>query len=319
LKRVKEAHGVIASSLARGRTRSIAMIGPDIASIHFAETALGAEHAATRAGCTLMLANTSGSLEQEKDVLRLMHQTRVAGVIMAGARLPDADLLRALTLYPAFVSINHPLEAAPGVHVTSEHAKGMIAAVEHLVRLNRRVIAYMGGPPATYSAIERMRGFRQAMQMFDRPIDLNLVVPYSANYEAGYHSQWDWFNSADVGSARWNELRTDFGVRGARGLLTEYPDVDGIVCFEDQLAFGVLRACAQLGRRVPEDIAVIGCDDIPLASQVTPTLTTQRIPRYQIGARAVERLIEQLNGERSDEPVVFPHELIFRQSAPALA
>ncbi len=94
--------------------------------------------------------------------------------------------------------------------------------------------------------------------------------------------------------------------------------MDGIVCFDDQTAFGVLRACVQLGRRVPEDIAVIGCNDIPLAVQATPTLTTQRIPRYQIGKRAAELLIERINGNRRQDPVVFPHELIFRASAPAI-
>jgi len=309
----------IASSLASGRTMSIAMVSPDIASIHFAEIALGAENAATKAGYNLILANTSGSPEHELDVLRFMHQTRVDGIIMAGARLPDADLLRALTRYPAFVSINHPLESKPNVHVTSEHAKGMLASVEHLAKLGRRTMAFMAGPANSYSAQERMRGFRRAMKKIDCAIDPALIVPYTANFESNYRNQWEWFNSADVGSARWNEMRSTLGLRGALDLLTAHPQVDAIACFEDQLAFGVLRACAQLGRRVPADVAVIGCNDIPLASQVTPTLTTQRIPRYQIGERAVEMLLEQLNGARRIEPVIFPHELIFRESAPALA
>jgi len=136
------------------------------------------------------------------------------------------------------------------------------------------------------------------MKKFERPVDPALIVPYETNYAEGFHSQYEWFSSADVGSARWSELRATFGARGACALLTEHPQVDGIVCFDDQTAFGVLRACAQLGRRVPDDLAVIGCNDIPLAVQATPPLTTQRIPRYPIGKRAVELLVERINGNR---------------------
>ncbi len=309
----------IASGLASGRTMSIGMVMPDIASVHFAEVALGAENAAAKAGYHLILSNTTGSLEQEKHVLHFMHQTRVDGIIMAGARLPDSDLLHALAQYPAFVSINHPIPPDLGGNITSEHAKGIGMAVAHLVRSHRRVIAFMAGPVNSYTAKERMRGFRQAMKTFDLPIHRDLIVPYETNYGDGFRSQWEWFNAADVGSAQWNERRATLGSRGACALLTAHPEVDAIVCFDDQTAFGALRACAQLGRRVPDDVAIIGCNDIPLASQVTPTLTTQRIPRYQIGKRAIEMLIERINGHRDQEPVVFPHELIFRQSAPAVS
>ena len=308
----------IASGLATGRTQSVGMVIPDIAAVHFAEIALGAQTAAMKLGYHLILANTNGNLDEEKHVLRFLHQTRVDGIILAGARLPDSDLLPALKQYPAFVSINHPVPSELGASVTSEHAKGIAAAVEHLVRSNRRVIAFMAGPVNSYSAKERRRGFLRAMKKFECLIDPALIVPYETNYAEGFHSQYEWFSSADVGSARWSDWRATFGARGACELLTAHPQVDGIVCFDDQTAFGVLRACVQLGRRVPDDIAVIGCNDIPLAVQATPTLTTQRIPRYQIGKRAAELLIECINGNRKQDPVVFPHELIFRESAPAV-
>jgi len=306
----------VASGLASGRTQSIGMVVPDIASVHFAEIALGAEHAAMNAGYHLILTNTTGNLDHEKHVLQFLHQTRVDGVILAGARLPTDDLQSVLEQHPAFVSINHPLTAKRGGNIVSEHAQGMVMAVEHVVKSNRRVIAFVAGPKHSYTARERLRGFRQAMKKFDRPIQSDLIVEYESNYGGEFSSQWAWFNAVDVGSVQWNERRAMLGSLGARKMLQAQPKVDAIVCFDDQMAFGVLQACAELGRRVPDDVAVVGCNDIPLAIQVTPKLTTQRIERYQIGKRAVEMLIEQLNGTSHPDPIAFPHELIVRASAP---
>jgi LacI family transcriptional regulator len=309
----------VASSLASGRTKSIGMVIPDIASVHFAEIALGAENAATQAGYQLMLSNTTGSQEKEKQVLSHLHQVRVDGVIVAGARLPDDALLQGLGQYPAFVSIDHPLISDHGGNIVSEHAKGTALAVEHLAQSQRQEIAFIAGPKNSYSAAERLRGFLQAMKKLDREVLADLIVKYETNYGDEFPSQWEWFNATDVGSAQWNERRALLGSRGAYALLAAHPEIDALVCFDDQTAFGALRACAQLGRRVPDDVAIIGCNDIPLAIQVTPTLTTQRIPRYQIGKRAVEMLLGQLHGAPHPAPVVFPHELIIRESAPAFS
>ncbi|MBI5302631.1 MAG: LacI family DNA-binding transcriptional regulator [Chloroflexi bacterium] len=309
----------LASGLASGRTMSIGMIVPDIASVFFAEVALGAETTATKAGYILTVCNTNGSLDQEKHLLNFLHQARVDGIILAGGRLPDNELLPAVARHPTFVSINRPVPPDLGGSIVTEHAKGMVAAVEHVVRLKRKTIAFMAGPEHSYSADERLRGFLQAMKAFELPINPGLIVPNEANYENGCRNQYEWFNSVDAGSSRWHELRAQLGARGAHGLLANHPEVDAVVCFNDNLAFGALRACAELGRRVPEDVAIIGCDDISLASQVTPTLTTQRVPRYAIGKRAVQMLIERINGNREQATVVFPHELIIRESAPVVS
>ncbi len=308
----------IASSLASGHTLSIGMIVPDISSAYFSEVALGAETTATKAGYNLILCNTDGRPEQEKHLLHYLHQARVDGVLVASVRSADTDLLPALKRHPAFVSINRPFPPKLGGNIVSDHVKGMFAAIEHFARLGRRTIAFMAGPEHSYTADERMRGFLQAMKTVNLPIHPALIIPNAANYENGYRNQYEWFNSVDAGSMRWHELRATLGVRGALALLTAQPAVDAIACFNDQFAFGALRACAQLGRRVPDDVAIIGCDDIPLASQVTPTLTSQHIQRYEIGKCAVQMLIERINGNRHQDTIVFPHELMIRASAPAV-
>ena len=308
----------IASGLASGRTLSLGMIVPDISSAYFSEVALGAETTATKAGYNLILCNTSGRPEQEKHLLSYLHQARVDGIIIASPRSTESELLPALKRHPAFVSINRPFPPRLGGNIVSDYAKGMFATIEHFVRLGRRTIAFMAGPEHSYTTDERMRGFRQAMKKFNLLIDPALIVPNAANYENGARNQYEWFNAVDAGSARWHELRATLGVRGALALLTAQPKVDAIACFNDQFAFGALRACAQLGRRVPDDVAIIGCDDIPLASQVTPTLTSQHIQRYEIGKCAVQMLIERINGNRQTETIVFPHQLVVRASAPTI-
>jgi DNA-binding LacI/PurR family transcriptional regulator len=100
-------------------------------------------------------------------------------------------------------------------------------------------------------------------------------------------------------------------------LLTAHPQLTALFCFNDLVAVGALQACEELKRRVPEDLAIVGHDDIPLAALVSPALTTCRVPRYELGARAVNALLERMRDcpdERSH--IVLQPELVIRESAP---
>jgi len=191
--------------------------------------------------------------------------------------------------------------------------------VDHLIQGGRRVIAYMAGPEHVYAAQERRAGFLRAMAEAGRPFDPALLVPHAANLTDGRRTLREWLAAGEAGADAWHAARATLGCRGAVGLLRDRPDVDSIICYDDQIAVGALQACAALGRRVPDDVAITGCNDLPIASQVTPRLTTQRIPRYQMGAAAAQMLIERIGGDIAREEVVFPHQLIVRESAPAAA
>lgn len=309
----------VASSMATGRTRSIGMIVPDISYPFFPEIVLGAETAARQAGYNLILCNTAEDDDQERHVLAFLHEARVDGVILAGARLPDAELLAALAVHRCCVSINHPVPPTVGGNVRSDHIRGAGLAVDHLAQSGRQVIAYMAGPPRVYAAGERLRGFEQAMAAAGLAVDRALIVPYAANQAGPQRTLRDWLDGGEANVDAWLAERAALGRRGARQLLAARPDVDSIVCYDDQIAVGALQACAELDRRVPEDVAITGCNDLPIASQVTPRLTTQRIPRYQMGVAAAQMLIERINGDTTRADVLFPHQLIVRESAPAPA
>lgn len=107
------------------------------------------------------------------------------------------------------------------------------------------------------------------------------------------------------------------GRQAARELLTARPELTALFCHNDLVAVGVLQACAELGRCVPGDLAVVGYDDIPLADLVTPPLTTCRVPRYELGEWAMKLLLDQVDGSPGQcDPVVLQPELIVRASAP---
>jgi LacI family transcriptional regulator len=99
-------------------------------------------------------------------------------------------------------------------------------------------------------------------------------------------------------------------------LLTRHPELTGIFCFNDLVAIGALQACHELGRRVPDDVAIVGFDNIPLASYVTPALTTIHTARYELGVRASETLLAHLGGETPRVDIILPVELIVRASTP---
>ncbi len=309
----------VASSMVTGRTMSLGMVVPDISYSFFPEMVLGAETAARQAGYNLILCNTAEDDDQERQVIAFLREARVDGIIMAGARLPDDELLAALAGHRHFVSINHPVPSELGGSVRSDHVRGIALAVEHLRQCGRRTIAHLAGPERVYAARERLHGFEQAMTAAGLRLDPALIVPFAANFAGPPRTLRDWLDAGEVGTAAWHEERATLGRRGALRLLCEHPEVDGLICYDDLIAIGALQACAELGRRVPDDVAVTGCNDLPVASQVTPRLTTQRIPRYQMGVAAARLLIERINGRPAENELVFQHELIVRESAPAPA
>lgn len=306
----------VASSLATGRTKTIGIVVPDITSAYFAETVTGAEHAARKAGYNTILCDTSEVSAEENDLLQLLFAARVDGVILVSPRLDEDDLLPALAQHRAAVTINRPLPPQLAGDVHSDHAAGMASAVQHLARIGRRTVAYMAGPAHAFAARERLRGFVQGMKDAGLTLRPDLIVPYLGYVDESVRDEGELQRSLLAGSPSWRDVHHTIGHVNALGLLSAHPEVDGLICYDDGYAIGALRACRELGWRVPGDVAIIGCNDIPLIEHLSPALTTQRVPSYRMGEKAAEMLIERMAG-RCPEPAVFAHELIIRESAPA--
>ena len=112
-------------------------------------------------------------------------------------------------------------------------------------------------------------------------------------------------------------FQVEGGKAVARELLTDHPEITALFCYNDLVAIGALQACIELGRQVPDDLAIVGFDDIPTAALVTPALTTCRVPRQTLGEQAMQLLLDRIDGCTDEcEEIVLQTELVIRASAP---
>jgi LacI family transcriptional regulator len=281
----------LARSLKTQRSHTIALVVPDVANPFFSEIARGAEDAAHAAGYSLLLGNTVEDPEREVSVLRTLEEKRVDGTVLCSSRLINGMLDEYCARQPAVVLVNRRRPGANVGSVCVDDAGGAMLAVRHLLNSGRHALSCLSGPPASFSGQERARGYIAALAEAGLSTDPGLIINCQPYLEGGREA--------------------------ASFLLKTRPDIDGILCYNDLVAAGVLQACAELGRRVPDDIAVIGCDDIPLAGMVTPPLTTLHISQQEAGSLAVQLLLQKINGcaEECGEVVLHP-QLVVRASAP---
>jgi LacI family transcriptional regulator len=280
----------VARSLVSNRTFAIGLTVPDICNPFFPDIARGAEDTAREHGYEVFLCNTIEDPGREEAVLRALENRRVDGAVVCSSRLPDGRLLPWLERQRAAVLVNRPAPSEAAGSVRMNDASGTTRAVEHLLDGGRRVIGFLAGPARSHSRAERSRGYERALAGAGIQPDPGLTVPCDPTVEGGYE--------------------------GALALLAEHSGVDGLVCYNDLVAVGALRAFGELGVRVPGDVAVVGCDDIMLAGLVSPALTTLRAPKYEIGAQAVGMLLEHIDGRRDRSEVILDPELVVRASAP---
>jgi len=280
----------VARSLVSNRTFAIGLTVPDICNPFFPDIARGAQDTAREHGYEVFLCNTIEDPGREEAVLRALEDRRVDGAIVCSSRLPDDKLFPWLERQHAAVLVNRPVPAEVAGGVRMDDASGTRRAVEHLLESGRRGIVFLAGPPHSHSGAERTRGYEGALSAAGIEPEAGLVVPCGPTVEGGH--------------------------KGAHALLAWRSGVDGLVCYNDLAAVGALRACEELGLRVPDDVAVVGCDDIMLAGLVSPALTTLRAPKYKIGAHAVRMLLDHIDGRREQAEVILQPELVVRASAP---
>lgn len=284
------------NTLARGlvtqKTSTLGLVVPDIANPFFSEVARGAEDAAHAAGYSLLLCNAMEDPEREMEALRTLEAQRVDGILLCSSRLSEQNLVALLTRLPPVVLANRE-PTTEGVHsVSIDDEYGARAAVKHLLGSGRRKIGLLAGPRASRSGICRSQGYKAALAEAGYPIDPALIAPCAPNLDGGHDA--------------------------AIALLARHPEIDALLCYNDLVAVGALQAAAALGKRTPEDVAVVGFDDIPLAALVTPALTTLRSDRRLLGMEIVRLMLQALDDCRDGcENIALKPELIVRASAPA--
>ncbi len=284
----------VARSLATNRTQIIGMVIPEAVTTLFTDPFFSILLRGTTEACNahryqLMLSLFAGSADQQEMYQNLLGNGYLDGVIVASASLDDpliSDLLR--DRVPCVSVGRHPNRQVHSVDV--DNLGGARMAVEHLIGLGHRRIATITGRLDTTHGQDRLEGYRQAMQAHGVPVEEGLIV------------EGDFTESS--------------GMVGMQRLLPASPSA--VFVASDMMAIGALKALRQAGRQVPQDIALVSFDDIPIASAIEPALTTVRQPIERMGSMAVEVLLSLVEGSSEEEApvqrIVLPTELVIRNS-----
>jgi len=284
----------IARSLATQRTGTLGLVVPDISNPFFSSVAHGVEQVAYDEGYGILLCNTKEDPQREVDVMQLLEEKRVDGILLCSPRLEQKQLSKAIENHPAVVLINRTLKTRKNSHtlgsVIIDDDMGGRLATNHLIGLGHRRIGFIAGPSNSFSGQRRQHSFQAALLEAGIPFHQELTRPCWPSVEGGEAA--------------------------AKELINAHPEMTAIFCYNDLVAVGALQACKDLGLNVPGDLAIVGYDDIPLAALVTPPLTTCRVQREELGSRAAYLLLTYINGCPQDcSDLVVKPELVVRLSA----
>ena len=291
-----------AAALSTGRSRTVGVLLPDITNPVFPPILRGIEDALDAEGYFALLANTArrdGGVAAAQMAVERMQAQRVEGFLIATALRDDAWLDGLRKSGARVVLVNRTSEGGASLlpAVTSDDALGMRLAVDHLVGLGHRRIAHLAGPAGFSTGLARRRGFEQALQAHGLTA-AGMAVCASYSIESG-----------DIGMAQ----LLDRGVR-KRSL----PPFTAVVAANDLIALGALQALQRQGLAVPQQVSLIGHNDMPLLAQISPPLSSVRIQHYEMGYRAARLLLEALRGvPGSESTVVLRPELVVRSSTAA--
>ncbi|MBD8057541.1 LacI family DNA-binding transcriptional regulator [Cellulomonas sp. JH27-2] len=233
---------------------------------------------------TLLLAS---SAQGKARLERLLTSRRSDGVMLMALRRDDPLAeVAASTDLPVVIG-GRPLDGQARWYVDVDNRGGARQAAEHLLASGRTRLATIVGPDDLQASVARHQGFTDALVTAGLPTDRVQRADFSA----------------------------EGGARAMARLLADFPDVDGVFAASDNMAAGALRALRAAGRRVPQDVAVVGFDDLEIARHTEPELTTVRQPIRGLGQEMAAMLVRLIDGD-SPTPVVLPTELVVRGSAP---
>ena len=281
----------VAMNLKMGRTNTIGVIVPEMHTPYASQVVAGIQSVLYKNNQKVMMAESDENPDRERENLRMMEDFMVDGLIVSLCSWrKNTDVYRRLAesgmAIVFYDRLPHGMDDMPQVTVDDNNDSYFMT--EHLIRLGRRRIAYLYGPDDIYNTVERGRGYREAMEKF-HVYDPQLVVKTDMTF-------------AD-------------GATAIDRLIASGTDFDAVYAFTDTLAIGAMNRLRELGRRVPEDVAVAGFSGTELSTIVYPQLTTVEPPLCEMGQRAAELVLEKVrNPEAENRHVVVRTEMKCRAS-----
>lgn len=283
----------IARGLKTSRSHTIGVLIPDITNPLFPPILRGIEDRLDEAGYTSLIVNTDNDPGRERVYLEAMRGRQVDGFISATARLDRELLVELAAAGTPLVLVNRSLEDASVAAVTVDDRRGIALAVEHVAKLGHQQIGHVAGPQNLSTGHRRYVGFVEEMGR------AGLGIPDEHVRFAGSFTE-------------------DQGAAACAELLDAAPALTAIVAGNDLLALGCFDALEARGLTCPDDISIVGFNDMPFVDRLRPPLTSVRIPQREIGKVAADLLLERLDGgvEVADEILLQPELIVRGSTAP---
>ena len=286
-----------ARNLRLQQTQVIVVLVPNLGNPFFARILSGIETTASAAGMSVLIADTNLPGNRADFVRRYQTTARTDGLIVMDGSISE-ELLETQNPAQSVPPVVFACEWATTEHLPSvrtDNRGGARMAVEHLVKQGHRKIGYIAGPLTNVLTAEREAGMMDALNA------ASLVIPQSWMFEG--------------------DFTVESGARAADEFMALRERPTGVFCASDQMAIGFISALNRKGVRTPQDVSVVGFDDIDIAPHFIPALTTIRQPTELIGSTAAKLLIDTIRSEAAHsthQPIVLPVELIVRKSSASL-
>lgn len=286
---------VLARGLRLRRTMTLGMLVPDITNPFFSSIIKGAEDAARERGYNLILCNSEDDPEREAVCLHALREHEVDGLLIASSQMADEtiDGLRDEG-YP-FVLINRATASPDDLAVVVDNHAAAANAIAYLAGLGHHRVGHIAGPVSTTTGLDRLEGYRSAVRDLGLADDPELVAEADGfSIEAGHAALGAMLRMADPPTA--------------------------VFAANDLIAIGALQRLHEAGGLAPQDLSLVGFNDIPFAGLLQPALTTVRVPQLEMGMAGARLLIDRIEGRPTEKVrLTLPTELVIRASAAAPA
>lgn len=288
----------VGRGLKSNKTNQVGVIVPSFNQVYFPAVLQGIHEAGIKYGYTILVFETNGDVELEKQHVRFLQHSWTDGIILASyankENISDRKYIRSLLDTGSrkkeipVVSLENVLD--PGIDsVVIDNKRAASIAVNHLVSLGHRTIAHIAAPLRFQIGILRLEGFREAMKESGLPVDEDLIAEGDYSPISGYQSM--------------------------KELLKKERKFTAVFAGNDQMGIGVIRALLDEGYRIPEDVAVIGIDNNFPSTLITPSLSSVNLPKYELGYQAMHLLNERMREPKRPRSVItLDSELVVRKS-----
>lgn len=261
-----------ARSLVTRKTETIGIFMADISQPYYSQIIKGMEYAANQAGYTLLFSNSFESLEHREVFRKMVSAERVDGLIIVGSNIKNKNFATFLINRDVpFILVERNFFDPRINCIWIDNIQGSYSATKYLIEKGHRRIAHISGNMDFQVALERLEGYKKALYEYKLPFSEELVA----------HGKFLWQD----------------GYAAMKELLGYKPQCTAVFVANDTMAYGAFQAIHEAGMRIPDDIAIIGYDDLEFSALTNPPLTTIRQPRYELGLKALEMLVKVLRRE----------------------